>query len=191
MGLERTVLSLWKHQKETDEFIETIHENDSREIEFLKGTPLKFVLFGDNIDESLVSPPMFEKYLLPWYKKKTAELHEAGITCVSHWDGHVKKLIHYAMDTGLDALECVPPAPMGNITLEELHDATKGMVLFDALPANHFLKWVSKQELRDFTTKALELFSPKIILGISDQLPPNGDIDKVRMISEIANDFVL
>ena len=189
MGFQKTVLSLWKHPREINEFIQTIEDNDSRRIDLIKKTPFKFVNFADNIDQDLVPPPLFEKYMLPWYKKKTAELHKAGKICVSHWDGNVKLLVRYARDTGLDSLECVPPVPMGNVTLEELHEAMNGMVLFDGIPANHFLSWVSKKELEDFTKKILRIFSPKIILGISDQLPPDGDIEKVRMVSEIVERF--
>lgn len=79
---------------------------------------------------------------------------------------------------------------MGNVTLEELHEAMKGMVLFDGIPATYFLSLVSKKELVDFTNKILCLFSPKIILGISDMLPPNGDIGKVRSVSEIVEKYV-
>ena len=190
MGLEKTVLSLWKHPRETHELVQAIQANDGRRIGLIKTTPFKFVNFADNVDQDLISPSLFEKYMLPWYKEKTRELHGAGKICVSHWDGNVKALIRYARDTGLDALECVPPSPMGNVTLEELHEAMKGMVLFDGIPATYFLSLVSKKELVDFTNKILSLFSPKIILGISDMLPPNGDIDKVRSVSEIVEKYV-
>jgi hypothetical protein len=189
MGLEKTVLSLWKRPKETNDVVQAIQDGDSRRIDFIKKTPFKFVNFADNIDQDLVSPPLFEKYMLPWYKEKTRELHEAGKICVSHWDGNIKRLLGYVKETGLDSLECVPPLPMGNVILEELHEAMGEMVLFDGLPANHFLDMVSKQELEDFTKQILKLFSPRIILGISDQLPPNGDIEKVRMVSEIVEQF--
>src|SRR3989304_15752 len=146
-----------------NELIRAIQENDSRRIKLIKRTPFKFVNFADNIDQDLISPALFEKYMLPWYRTSTAVLHDAGKICISHWDGKVKALIRYARDTGLDALECVPPSPMGNVTLEELHYAMKGMVLFDGIPATYFLNLVSKQELIDFTNKILSIFSPKII----------------------------
>lgn len=190
MGLEKTVLSLWRHPKDTNELVQEIEDNDRRRIDLVKKTPFKFVNFADNIDQDLVSPPLFEKYMLPWYMNKTRELHQTSKVCVSHWDGNIKLLLHYVKDTGLDALECVPPLPMGNVTLEELHESMGGMVLFDGLPASHFLDFVSRQELEAFTKRILNLFSPRIILGISDQLPPNGDIEKVRMVGEIVEQFV-
>jgi hypothetical protein len=190
MGLEKTVILLWKHPREMNELIRAIQENDSRRIKLIKRTPFKFVNFADNIDQDLISPALFEKYMLPWYRVSTAELHDGGKICVSHWDGKVKALIRYARDTGLDALECVPPSPMGNITVEELHEAMRGMVLFDGIPATYFLSLVSTRELIDFTNKILSIFSPKIILGISDMLPPNGDIEKVRTVSEIVEGYV-
>jgi hypothetical protein len=190
MGFERTVLSLWKNPREVDDFIQEIEYNDDKWFDCIKRTPFKFVCFADNIDQDLISPPMFEKYMLPRYKKRTSELHEARKICVSHWDGNVKLLAKYARETGLDALECVPPYPMGNITLEELHNATKGMILFDVLPASYFLDLVTREDLEKLTKRILELFSPRIILGISDQLPANGDIEKVRIVSKIVQSFV-
>ena len=189
MGLEKTVLSLWKHPKETQELIQAIEENDRRRIGLIKATPFQFVNFADNVDQDLISPSLFERYMLPWYKEETRELHDAGKICVSHWDGNVRALIRYARETGLDALECVPPSPMGNVTLEELHEAMRGMVLFDGIPATYFLSMVSRQELIDFTNKILPIFSPKIILGISDMLPPNGEIERVRTVGEIVERY--
>ena len=190
MGFERTVLSMWKHPREVEDFIQEIEDNDDKRFDCIKATPFKFVCFADNIDQDLISPPMFEKYMLPRYRKRTRELHEAGKICVSHWDGNIGLLAKYAKETGLDALECVPPYPMGNITLEELHHAMKDMILFDGLPASYFLDLVASEELESFTKRILELFSPRIVLGISDQLPPNGNIEKVRMVSKIVESFV-
>jgi len=91
--------------------------------------------------------------------------------------------------TGLDGLECVPPEPQGNVTLEEIKEGLKGKVLVDGIPATHFLPYVSNEELQTFAEKVLELFAPRLILGISDMLPPDGDIEKVRMIGKLVADF--
>ncbi|HMF30431.1 MAG TPA: hypothetical protein VKK79_03400 [Candidatus Lokiarchaeia archaeon] len=39
------------------------------------------------------------------------------------------------------------------------------------------------------TRQILELFSPHLILGVSDELPPNAEIRKLAMVSELVQDF--
>jgi len=190
MGLEKTILILWKHREEVEDFIRVMEENDDKRLRVVKKSPIRIINFADNIHHDLCSPPLFQRYILPYYRRRTRELHEAGKFCTSHWDGHIKLLLPFIKETGLDALECVTPKPMGDITLEELHEALQGMILVDGIPANHFLPWVSDQELRAFTLKLLDMFTPRLIAGISDQLSPNGDIEKVRFVGEIINEYV-
>ena len=189
MGFERGVIALWRKREKVEELLQVFDENDEERLKVIKKTPVKIINFGDNIDEDLCSPPLFERYMLPYYKRRTAELHKAGKFCTSHWDGNIKQVLPFAKETGLDALECVPPKPQGNVTLEELKEGLEGMVLVDGIPAIHFLPLVSYKELKNFVHRILDLFAPHIILGISDMLPPGGDIEKVRMVSEIVRDY--
>jgi len=75
------------------------------------------------------------------------------------------------------------------VTLEELREGLEGMILVDGIPATHFLPSTSRKDLEKFVYKILDLFAPHIILGISDMLPPDGDIEKVRMIGDILEDY--
>lgn len=191
MGFERGVIALWKHRDKVEELLHAIDENIDKMLEVVKKTPVKIVNFADNIDVDLCPPPIFTKYMLPYYKRRTEELHKAGKFCTSHWDGKIKQLLPFVRETGLDALECVPPKPQGNVTLEELREGLEGMILVDGIPATYFLPIVSEKDLKNFVYKILDLFAPHIILGISDMLPPDGDIEKVRMISNILEDYEL
>ena len=65
----------------------------------------------------------------------------------------------------------------------------RGRVLVDGIPATHFLPLVRDEELEAFVRKLLDLFSPNIIVGISDMLPPDGSIDKVRLAGDIVADY--
>lgn len=189
MGFEKGVIALWKHRDEVEKLIQTFDENDDERFRLIEKTPFKIVNFGDNIDEGLCSPPLFKRYMLPYYQRRTKQLHDVGKFCTSHWDGKVKKVLGFARQTGLDGLECVPPEPQGNITLEELRDGLKDMILVDGFPATHFLPLVGYDEVEAFTYQILDLFKPNIIAGISDMLPPDGDIEKVRMIGKIVGEY--
>ena len=92
---------------------------------------------------------------------------------------------------GFDGFEALTPLPQGDVTLEEMKDALGDKsILLDGIPATHFLPQTSYQELEKFTLKMLDLFSPNLILGISDEISPPGDIEKVRLVSEIVKDYV-
>jgi hypothetical protein len=188
-GFENATILLWKYREKVEELFKCIEENDDKRLDVIKKCPIKIVMFGDNIDEGLISPPIFLKYVLPYYKKRTKELHAYGKICQSHWDGHIKRFLPYIKETGLDALEAVPVLPQGNVSIEELRNAMKGMILVDGIPAILFLPTVDNKELRRFTFELLDAFAPNIILGISDLLPVNGDIEKVRFIGEILMDY--
>ena len=42
-------------------------------------------------------------------------------------------------------------------------------------------------DLEEFTEKIVDMFAPRLVLGISDELSPPGDIEKVRLVSEIVS----
>jgi hypothetical protein len=189
MGLERGVIALWKHRERVEKLLDAFKRNDDRKFDLIKKTPFKIINFGDNIDDALVPPQIFKKYMLPYYRLRTDELHQAGRICTSHWDGKIKLALRFARDTGLDGLECVPPEPQGNVTLEELKMELGDMTLVDGIPATHFMPYTSEKELTNFVQKILDLFSPNIILGISDMMPPDGDIERVRKISKMVEEY--
>ena len=189
MGFERGVIALWRRRAEVEELLRVFDENDDERFRVVRRTPFKIINLGDNIDEGLCPPPIFERYMLPYYRKRTDELHKAGKFCTSHWDGKIRSLLPYIKETGLDGLECVPVKPQGNITLKELKESMGDMVLVDGIPAIYFLSYVDEGELREFTHRILNLFAPRIILGISDMLPPDGDIERVRMVGEITAEY--
>jgi len=189
MGFQRGVIALWKHKEEVEELLRIFDENDDERFAVIKKTPFRIINFGDNIDEGLCSPILFKKYMVPYYQRRTKEIHQAGKYCTSHWDGKIKNLLPYIQETGLDGLECVPPLPQGNVTLKELKEALGDKILIDGIPAIYFLPLVSNDELKTFVGKLLDTFSPNIIVGISDMLPPDGSIEKVRMVGKIVKGY--
>lgn len=189
MGFERTVKMLWRQPEIIDHFIRIIEENDSKMEKIVRESPYRIVNFADNIHHDLCSPPLFRKYMLPNYQERTQEMHSAGKFCISHWDGYIGNLLSFVKETGLDALECVTPLPQGDVTLEQIHEALDGMVLMDGIPALLFLPWISNEELRDYARKVIEMFYPKLILGIGDLLPPNGDLEKVKVVGEVVEEY--
>jgi len=104
-------------------------------------------------------------------------------------DGALKPLLPYINDSGFDGIEGATPLPQGDVTLEELKDALGDTILMDGIPMLLFLRQYSYEELEEFTKKVLNLFSPNLILAISDEISPPGDIEKIKFVSQIVEAF--
>jgi hypothetical protein len=190
MGFETTIYALHDHPIEIERFLEVMEETDDPVYDVVAQSPIRIINFGDNLHAETMPPPLFSKYILPYYQMRSAQLHKAGKFTHAHWDGYLRTLLPFAKETGLDGLEALTPLPQGDVTLEEIKDALGDeLILIDGIPATHFLQQTSYEELEEFTLKVLDMFSPNLILGISDEISPIGDIEKVRLVSQIVADY--
>jgi hypothetical protein len=150
--------------------------------------PCRIFNLGDHATNEFTPPPILEKYLLPRWQRISQRLHDAGRYVHTHWDGNSRLMLPYLLDTGLDGVEALTPEPMGDMTLEGIKEAVGDkMVVLDLLPAIDFLPNHPTSELVDFARKAMDMFAPKLILGISDEISQVGQIEKVEAVSELVD----
>ncbi|MDO8685421.1 MAG: hypothetical protein Q7J78_01980 [Clostridiales bacterium] len=183
MGLENATYAFFDYPEQMERLQETINKSYDTLFEAICSSPISIVNFGDNIHCDLTPPPTFERYILPWYQKRTGQLRNAGKYSNAHWDGSVKTLLKYAKLTGLDGIEAITPLPQGDVTIEETAEELKDMILLDGIPAIYFLKDFDIKVLEDYVHNIIELFKDRLILGISDEMPGDGDIERVAFVS--------
>ena len=189
MGFENTVYALNDYPDGMRDLLRVIEEHEDKIYEVLLSSPLKILNFGENIDANIDSPALFQEYLIPYYQKKIDQVHRRGKFCHIHMDGSLKPLLSLINEAGFDGIEAAAPLTQGDVTLEELKDALGDTILIDGIPAILFLPQYSHKDLEEFTIKVLELFSPNPILGVSDEVPPIADIEKVKFVSDIVKQF--
>ena len=189
MGFPRTILFLKKYPSEVENFMNFISEWDDKMYDVLATSPLKVVNFGENIDANLAPPKYFERYLVPYYERRVKQFHQADKFCHIHMDGSLKDLLPYLADLPFDGLEGVTFEPQGDITFNEFRESIGNKILLDGVPSIVFLPQYSMDYVRDYAQKVMELFSPNLILGVSDEMPPNGDMRKIEMIANMVKNF--
>lgn len=191
MGFENTIYALHDYPNETHDLMIAIQAFQDQVFEVVGNSPVEIVNFGENLDSNLDSPRLFSEYLLPYYNKRIDQMHQKDKFCHIHMDGTLKPLLSLIKETRFDGIEACTPLPQGDATLEELKEGLGDKILIDGIPAIFFLPdRRPTEELEAFTLKVLELFSPNLILGISDELPPPADIGRVKRVSEIVEQFV-
>lgn len=189
MGFENGTTGLYLFPEEMKHLIRVINETDTAMLKMVASSPIEIVNFGDNVHQALCAPPIFEKYVLPEYQRRNEFLHKAGKFTYPHWDGDCGQLLPYAQDCGFDGIEAITPVPQGDVTLEEVRDALGNIILLDGVPCTDFLPSEPIESLITNTRKCIEYFAPRLVLGISDEISPVGDIERVRMVSEICREY--
>ena len=106
----------------------------------------------------------------------------------THWDGNSVTMLPYLQETGLDGVEALSPLPMGDMTLEQIKAAVQdNIVCLDLLPAIHFLSHFTLKETVEFAQRVIDMFAPKLILGVSDEISQVGEIEKIEAVTELVD----
>jgi len=188
MKLEDLIYLLADHLGEVEATMEAIDRSyDPLYEQITSQDEVRIVNFGENIHDQLLSPRYFERYLVPFYEKRAAQLKRSGIYTHIHIDGFFHSLLPYLEHLPFDGLEALTPLPQGDVSLEEMREHMGRKVLVDGIPAVMFLPTYSRDELMGMVERIVEMFHPRLVLGISDELPEGSGeegIERVKMISE-------
>jgi hypothetical protein len=189
MGPENTIYALTDIPGACEAYFEALAVTQERLIEVINASPIRIINFGDNVHAGLLPPKWFRRYVLPVYQRRSELLHAAGKFISAHWDGDCRPLLPLARETGLDGIEAITPRPQGDVTLEETKAALGDMFLLDGIPAVLFDRTYPEQMLIDCARKCIDLFAPNLILGISDELSSHGEIERIRLVGEIVDEY--
>ena len=190
MGVEQAIFALHDYPAAIDGYFRALDDCHGRLIDVVVESPIEIVNFGDNLHCGTLSPKLFERYVLPAYLRRCERLHAAGKFVHAHWDGDTKALLPYAKETTLDGIEAITPVPQGDVTLEEIKEALGDeLFLIDGIPAIYFDEMFPVSVLEECTHRLIDLFAPKLVLGISDEISSTGDIERIRVVSKIVDDY--
>jgi len=189
MGVENTMYALADDLAMVERLIAAINKSDDGLLRVVAESPVPIINFGDNVDQHMVTPGLLERYVLPEYQRRIRVFKAAGKFTNAHWDGSIKHLLPYARQTGLDGIEALTPIPQGDVTIQEIKDALGDMVVLDGIPMTWFLPYEKNEDLERVTREIIETFSPNLILGVSDEISPVCDIEKVRLVAEIVKEY--
>jgi len=190
-GLPGTYYLLADHPAEVEAFLEACDRRDDRVFDEALKLPCRIFNLGDHATNEFTPPPILEKYLLPRWQRLARRLNDAGRFVHTHWDGNSRHILPYLRESGLHGVEALTPEPMGDMTLDMIKQAVgDDIVVLDLLPVIDFLPNHKTQDLLDFTRRVIDIFAPRLILGISDEISQVGQIEKVEAVTELLDKTV-
>lgn len=114
---------------------------------------------------SFISRGMYEKFVLPFEREVIRSVKEKyDIPCYIHTCGKIGDRLDLLVNTGTDGIECLDPAPLGDVKLEEAVDTVGGNVFLKGnLDSVNELYGHTPQEVIEIARKRIEtgMRSPK------------------------------
>lgn len=155
-------------------------------LEAVLASDAEAVFWGGNYDQDVTWPPFFEEEITPWLKRVSERLHAAGKYLLTHTDGENKALLPLYPACGFDIAESVCPAPMTRCTLAEIREGMgPTTTVFGGIPSVALLPNFMPDD--QFEAHMDTLFSSigagdHLILGVSDNVPPEADMDRLAEV---------
>jgi hypothetical protein len=190
MGFEKAIYTMHDHPTLVQRYVEMASEADNAMYDVLCHAPVQTLNLGENIDAAMDPPPIWREHLAPYYRRRVDQLHAAGKWVHIHVDGAMKPLLLHLRDSPWDGVEAATPLPQGDVTLQQIRQALGDGVLLDGIPAVYFLPTFSQETLVECVREVVDLFYPRLVLGISDELPPDGLIERVRLVGQLVQELV-
>jgi uroporphyrinogen-III decarboxylase len=149
LGYRAFAVMLKRHPEALEETIAIVDRSFTEMNRIVAESPAEIIWIPDNIDGVLMSPPLFEKYCIPYYGRYTATLKKGGKMVVSHMDGRLRCLKDLVGKLRLDAIEAFTPPPTGDLPIAEARQAWSGKALWLNFPEVIFLE--TRERIRDYT----------------------------------------
>ena len=157
-------------------------------------SPAEVLMIPENLSSEVVGPRFYERYMREYHETWCGEIAAAGKYSCIHLDGTLKGLLRQVASAGFTFIEAMTPAPVGDLEVERwasfCPDSPK-TVFWGGLPGVYFTDQVSDAEFDRHMKAVLEVMrsEPRYVLGVADQVPPDGLERRIRRVAELADEF--
>ncbi|MGI6012607.1 MAG: uroporphyrinogen decarboxylase family protein [Ruminococcus sp.] len=188
----RTTIDLAEEPEIVEELLEVIKEKNKEACRVAAKSPAQFFNIWEDTSTTILSPGLFEKYVLPEMNEFTSILEQEGKKLIHHACGKIKALLPLMAQEKVAAFESITPFHTGNVEMHEVFDVWKDKFVVIGGIDPVFLVRCTMEELEEYLMTMIESlgdYKRKFILQNSDSLPPKVSRAKIEKFLEIAKRF--
>lgn len=188
----RTTYDLFNEEDIIGELLEVVKAKNIEACKVAAKSPAQILNIWEDSSTTILSPNLFEAYVLPEIKEFTDILKQEGKKLIHHACGHIKHLLPLMKREEVAAFESITPYHTGNINMTDCFQewGDKYIVIGGIDPV--FLVGCTVEELEKYLINTIESFGDykkKFIISNSDSLPPGVSIEKLIKVIEVAKRF--
>jgi uroporphyrinogen-III decarboxylase len=190
-GLETTIFLLNDYPDVVESLLKTIHEKNKEAYQILAGSPVELVISCEDTSTTMISPRIFEKYVVPFLNDYAGILHAANKIHGVHMCGHIKGLLGLIQQLDVDGLESVTPPPTGNVELAEAKSVLGDeFFIVGGLDAPS-VKSKTVQEIKAWVRDLLLKVSVRegLILQVTDDVSAGTPLDNLKAVGQAIEEY--
>jgi uroporphyrinogen-III decarboxylase len=192
-GLVAIIEMLSDEPKLFDETLEVVKASHDRAARIAVDSPAELLMMPENLSAEMVGPPLFRRYLKPYQSQWADAIKQAGKFSCIHMDGTIKGLIREEFQVGLTFVESLTPAPVGDLAVADWSSfvGPTDTLFWGGIPGAYFSPHTSDREFDRHVRETIEIMrgEPRYVLGVADQVPPDGLESRLRRVRELVDEF--
>lgn len=197
MALEAGVFSVtmaaFTAPDEFKDLLDTMKKAFDQAAQIAVDSPAEVLMIPENLSSEMVGPDFFKMYMCDYQKEWTNKIKDAGKYSFIHIDGTLGGLLRQEAAVGFTVLEALTPYPVGDLKFEDLAGIAgdSKSILWGGIPGSYFTNCVSDEEFKRHVKYILSIMvkEPRYVLGVADQVPPDGLESRVKRVAELVNEF--
>ncbi len=185
-GLENAIMLLMDEESKVRDIFHRMELQQKPILDVICRLAPPVVHFPENLSSDNFTS-LYEEFMAPVHRHRLEKLHAAGIKAAVHLDGTIRGLLPKLAAVGFDAVEALTPKPVGDVGLEEMRHVAGSdrLILWGGLPGAMFAPPYTWADVESHLEKLLSCWGgTPFIIGVADQVPPDGDISYCRRIAE-------
>jgi len=165
----------------TDRFRDTIWKH-------MLDSPAKLLMHGHHLSSQMTPPPLFRRYILPYYREFVPAMRARGKVVAIHADNDTRLILGLIEEAGIGMAECFVTRPMVRTTLAEARAAWGDrVIIWGGVPSAILETPFTDEQFDAYMEEVFRAIAPgrAFILGIADNAMPGSSIARIRRITEM------
>ena len=189
VGYDQAYFQLADYPNEVERLLTTMTQLDEQLYwPLIADSPAKLILHGVHFSSHMTPPPIFEKYMLDYYRKLSALLRSREKTLTLHGDNETRQILGHIERAGYGMVECFVTHPMVETTLAEARAAWGNrVIIWGGVPSAILEDPYTEKEFKRDMDDIFRAIAPgdAFILGVADNVMPGAKLERVRHITHM------
>jgi hypothetical protein len=191
-GYNNGYFHLNDYPNEVEHLLKVMTQRDREVIwKLIADSPARLILHGVHFSSQMTPPPVFAKYIEPYYREFSVLLRARGKMLALHGDNDTRHIMQNIERAGYGMVECFATYPMVPTTLAEARAAWGSrVIIWGGVPSPIVEDLYTEADFEAYMDGLFRAIAPgdAFILGIADNLLPGGKIERVRRITQMVEE---